>query len=154
MRIPLLLLCSLACTPTAPPAQEGAASTSPTQPAVQEITIGARGNLMAYDRGELRVRAGGSLRITFVNPAEATMAHNIVFVQAGQTQIVAEQCTDEGSLRPDAEALKKVLGQSETIQPGKRTVFAFETPPPGRYEYVCTVRGHSQTMRGWLIVDP
>ena len=109
---------------------------------------------MAYDQGELRVRAGGRLRVTFVNPAEATMDHNIVFVLAGQTQIVAEQCTDEGSLKPKAEALKQVLAQSETIGPGKSTVVEFETPAPGRYEYVCTVRGHSQTMRGWLIVEP
>jgi len=154
MRLCFLLLLSIACTPTVPPAAEPKPAKAPDEPAIQEITIGARGNLMAYDQGELRVRKGGTLRITFVNPAEATMDHNIVFVQAGQTQVVAEQCTDEGSLLPNAEALKKVLGQSQTIQPGKSTVFEFETPAPGRYEYVCTVRGHSQTMRGWLIVEP
>jgi len=109
---------------------------------------------MVFDQGELKVQAGGKIRVTFVNPAEATMNHNIVFVQAGQTQLVAEQCTDEGSLKPDLKALKEVIAQTPTIGPGERAVVEFETPPPGRYEYVCTVRGHSQTMRGWLIVSP
>ena len=148
------LLCCLSCS--APPADPSPPATSVTQaePKIQELTIAARGNLMAFDQGELRARAGGKIRLTFSNPKNASMNHNIFIVQAGNSQAVAEQCSAEGLVEPNAEALKSIIAHSETIGPGQKTTIEFETPPPGRYEYVCTVRGHSQTMRGWLIVEP
>lgn len=149
-----VILVFAACSSEPPKSAPVPAKEAPKAPTVQDLKISAQGALMLYDKGQLKVRAGGKIRLTLVNPPESKMEHNIVFVRPGKADAVAEQCAEEGSLKPDAEALKEVIAQSETIQPGTTTTLEFDSPPAGRYEYVCTVRGHSQTMRGWLIVEP
>ena len=40
------------------------------------------------------------------------------------------------------------------LDPGKKTIVYFNAPKePGRYTYLCTFPGHSQLMRGVLVVD-
>jgi len=45
-----------------------------------------------------------------------------------------------------------VIAASDLAMPGETVVLEFKAPDKGNYEYLCTYPGHSEIMRGYLIV--
>ena len=121
-----------------------------------EFTIGAVGNTMAemkFDVENITVDEGSWIRITLVNEGiDIAMQHNIVFIKYGARKEIATQAIDAG---PDMKYVPNndnVIASSDLAMPGETVVLEFKAPPKGNYEYVCTYPGHSEIMRGYLIV--
>jgi len=121
-----------------------------------EFTIGAVGNTMAemkFDVENITVDEGSWIRITLVNEGiDIAMQHNIVFIKYGTRKEIATQAIDAG---PDMKYVPNndnVVAASDLAMPGETVVLEFKAPPKGNYEYVCTYPGHSEIMRGYLIV--
>jgi azurin len=117
---------------------------------------------MRYDTPRLVVEAGKPFEVIFENVD--VMPHNIVFVQPGTRQAVAEavqtmppnKLDKEGRAYVPGDAKKpdaRVLGASKLLEPGKKDTLKLKAPgKEGEYEYVCTFPGHWLIMFGKMIV--
>ena len=115
----------------AEPAKEGAAATD-----VQELTIESVDNQMAYNKKELKVKAGGTVKITLVNKATSeAMKHNIVIVKKGTSMKVGQAAISTMGVPPKT---ADVIAASDIAGPGKTVTVTFPTPAAGEYEFVCT----------------
>ncbi|MES2571751.1 MAG: plastocyanin/azurin family copper-binding protein, partial [Verrucomicrobiota bacterium] len=113
---------------------------------------------MRYDTPRLVVEAGKPLEIIFENPD--FMPHNLVLVQPGARQAVAEavqthkpdQFDNRGRAYVPAND-PKVLAATRLVEAGQGEKLQFTAPTKeGEYEYVCTFPGHSTIMWGTLVV--
>ncbi|MDB6152532.1 MAG: dehydrogenase [Chthoniobacteraceae bacterium] len=113
---------------------------------------------MRYDTPRMVVEAGKPFEVIFENVD--MMPHNLVFVEPGTRQSVAEAAQ---TMKPDAldkegrayipAKDKRVLDASKLIEAGQKEVLKLNAPKTeGDYEYVCTFPGHSVLMFGQLIV--
>ena len=110
---------------------------------------------MQYDLVEFHVPSGKSVELTFFNPD--FMPHNIVFVEPGATDAVAEEALKlgaEGFNRAFVPDDARIIAASGLVDYGKEEVLSFQAPAiPGKYEFVCTFPGHHLMMRGYMIVE-
>ncbi|SDL16011.1 azurin [Catalinimonas alkaloidigena] len=120
------------------------------------ITVRAIGNNMAemdYDQEEITVPAGAEVTVTLVNEAtDASMVHNIVFVEKGKMEGIARagiQAGQENDWVPDNPV---VIAHTKLAKPGESVTVTFTAPAAGEYEFVCTYPGHWQKMNGKFIV--
>ena len=124
---------------------------------VNEFTIKAVGNTMqemAFDIKALEVKAGSTVKITLVNEGiDASMIHNIVFVQMGTRQEVAMACVAAGPDKQFVAANPNIIAASGLANPQDTIQLEFIAPAKGSYEYLCTYPGHSDMMKGWLYVE-
>ena len=141
-------------TPAAAPAAEEAA---PAADGVVEITLTGN-DLMQYDKTELSVPAGSTVRLTFSHVGQldkTAMGHNFVLLKPGTTledfATKAMQFADTDYL-PEAE-MGNVIAHTEMLGGGESTTIEFEAPEAGTYEYLCTFPGHFAMMRGVLTVE-
>ena len=87
------------------------------------------------------------------------MPHNFVLVAKGAEEKIGELSAKmvadpDGYARHYVPEVPEVLCYSRMLDPGKKTIVYFNAPKePGRYTYLCTFPGHSQLMRGVLVVD-
>jgi len=113
---------------------------------------------MKYDVSRIVVEAGKPFEVIFENPD--AMAHNIVFVQPGARQEIAEAAQ---TMKPDELDHKgrayipkdssRILASSKLIEPGQKETLKMKAPDTeGVYEYVCTFPGHWMIMWGQLVV--
>ncbi len=114
---------------------------------------------MRYDTPRLVVEAGKSFEVIFENVD--AMAHNIVFVQPGTRQLVAEsvqtmqpaQRDKQGRAYVPEKGDRRILDASHLLEPGQKETLKLTAPKTeGEYEYVCTFPGHWAIMWGKLIV--
>ncbi len=117
---------------------------------------------MRYDTPRIVVEAGKPFEVIFENAD--MMPHNILFVQPGTRQKIAEEVQtmkpdkldkQERSYMPgDGKKLDtRVLGASRLIEPGQKETLKLTAPKQeGDYEYVCTFPGHWMIMFGKLVV--
>ena len=118
---------------------------------IQEVSIESVENQMAYNKKEIRVKAGGTVRITLINKATSeAMKHNIVIVKKGTSMKVGQAAINTMGVPPKT---GDVLAASEIAGPGQTVTVRFTTPPPGEYEFVCTFPGHFAMMKGAFIVE-
>ncbi len=113
---------------------------------------------MRYDNNQIVVEAGKPFEIIFENVD--AMAHNLVIVEPGARQAVAEsvqvnkpdQLDKKGrAYVPDKD--KRVLDATRLVEPGQKETLKVTAPKnEGEYEYVCTYPGHWQIMWGKIIV--
>lgn len=124
---------------------------------VYEFTIKAVGNTMqemAFDTKVLEVKAGSKVKITLVNEGiDASMIHNIVFVNSGTRQEVAMACVAAGPDKKFIAENPNIIAASDLANPESSIVLEFTAPPKGDYEFLCTYPGHSEMMKGWLYVE-
>lgn len=113
---------------------------------------------LQFEQRELRAVAGEYLALVFENPDD--MPHNWVLTEIGTADAVAS-LADRMIAQPDAFARHYVpestdiLCHSRLMLPHTRTTLYFNAPTkPGRYPYLCTFPGHTQIMRGVLVVEP
>lgn len=115
------------------------------------------GNALNYVQKELRAKAGRAVALTFENPD--VMPHNWVLVQPGAEEKVGAAAAlmvslPDGADRHYVPDSPDVIVHSRLLDPGKQTTLYFTAPKvPGRYPYLCSFPGHSQLMRGVLVVE-
>ncbi|MEO7319538.1 MAG: plastocyanin/azurin family copper-binding protein, partial [Chthoniobacteraceae bacterium] len=113
---------------------------------------------MRYDTARLVVEVGKPLEVILENTD--AMPHNIVFVQPGSRQEVAEAAQN---MKPDAldkqgrafipKDHPKIIAASKLVEPDQKETLKIKAPATeGEYEYVCTLPGHWAIMWGKLIV--
>ena len=108
---------------TGQPTASGSTGGAPSGATVQ-ITIGTDTAAdLKFDPGELTVKAGADVRVTFEN--RATVPHNLTF----QAPIN--------------------VASAAVVDPGTSATLQFTTPEPGEYAFVCTIH---PGMGGKLIV--
>ena len=164
------------CTATSPQpaskrsvaAQPVAARSEPQQPgtsdvvdaSVTRVSIGSIHGQLRYDKVFFAVKPGANVEISLVNTDE--MLHNWVLCKTGEgvTQQVADAAVALGAnafeqdLVPDSEL---VIAHTKLAYPEKTVTLTFKAPTEeADYPYICTVPGHSLTMRGVMRVtqDP
>jgi len=139
----------------------GSAVTLHSAEPVEEITITADKVQFLYDVKEFTVKAGTTVKITLVNPADSVtrQPHNILIVKPGTKDAVG-MAANAGMTDPEFLTTKQavpesddILFHSELIQAGEQTVLEFEAPSePGDYPYLCTYPGHWAIMNGVMHV--
>jgi azurin len=108
---------------------------------------------LKFDKTEITIKAGAKVKLTFNNPDD--MLHNLLIVKGGSIDQVAKAAQGLGlsgyekAYVPDLEV---VIYHTTLLQPNSADVIYFIAPPAGQYEFVCTVPGHSASMRGILKV--
>ena len=118
---------------------------------MQELTIESVDNQMAYNKKELKVKAGGTVKITLVNKATSeAMKHNIVIVKKGTSMKVGQAAISTMGVPPKT---ADVIAASDIAGPGKTVTVTFPTPAAGEYGIVCTFPGHFAMMKGAFIVE-
>lgn len=122
-----------------------------------ELELGVTPNVLEFDKEELRVKAGQTVRIIFDNTGN--MEHNVLFVTPGSIERIgalADKMTSSSQGReqqytPDS---PDVLANTPILQPGESYELTFTVPSePGEYGFVCTIPGHWRSMQGTLIVE-
>lgn len=94
-----------------------------------------------YDPDSVSVAAGAPVTVTFNN--EGVLEHNWLLISSRTDPTAATEA--------DA-----IAGATSGVQPaGESETFSFTAPPPGTYQYVCTVPGHAAGgMVGEFTVTP
>ena len=113
---------------------------------------------LRYDTTRIVVEAGKPFQVIFENPD--AMPHNLVFVQPGTLQAVAEavQANPPDKLDSQGRAYvpdkdSRVLGATKLVDPGQKETLSMTAPgKEGVYEFVCTFPGHWAIMQGKLVV--
>ncbi|QDT11698.1 PVC-type heme-binding CxxCH protein [Planctomycetes bacterium K23_9] len=142
-------------SPSAPDAQFD------QQDDLAKFTISCLPEVMKYDREQIAVKTGQSVKIVFTNP-DAT-DHNMVFVRPGALEEVGmaanEMARDPKNANSDfipRSKRKLIMHASKMIGPTRKSkvhVFRFKAPKePGIYPYVCTFPGHWIVMKGIMVV--
>lgn len=115
------------------------------------------GSALNYQQRELKAEAGRAVALTFENPD--IMPHNWVLVRPGSEERVGTAAAlmvslPDGMERHYVPESPDVLIHTRILEPGKKTTIYFNAPKePGRYPYLCSFPGHSQLMRGVLVVE-
>jgi len=115
------------------------------------------GSALNYLQKELKAKAGRAVALTFENPD--VMPHNWVLVKTGSEERVGMAAAlmvslPDGMERHYVPESPDVLVHTRILDPGKKTTIYFTAPKePGRYPYLCSFPGHSQLMRGVLVVE-
>ena len=123
-----------------------------------ELELGVIPNVLEFDKDELRVKAGETVRVTFTNTGN--MEHNLLFINPGTIQEIGAMAdkmitSSEGRDKNYVPETPDVIASTEIIQPGESVQITFEVPSePGEYQFVCTIPGHWRSMQGTLIVEP
>jgi uncharacterized cupredoxin-like copper-binding protein len=117
-----------------------AACTSPTpapvQPMTPTFTLTARD--LSFTPGEIVLRAGAPVRLTFVN--EGVLEHDVTIVGLNANgQVVDAHGKEAGH------SMGKQLPGTVHLSAhrGERATAEF-TPAPGTYEFACTIAGHKE----------
>ena len=121
------------------------------------LTLKATGNTMAdmgYDKKELRVKQGSTVKLTFSNDGtDPSMVHNFVLIEEGTADKVGPAGMKAGLENNFIPKMKEVLVFTKMIQPKGKTEITFPAPDKGTYDYICTYPGHYQKMNGKFIVE-
>ena len=111
---------------------------------------------MRFDRQTLTAPAGAKIALHVINNDPAKLMHNFALVAPGALDKVIKASL---TLGPQAIELNyvppipEVLAATSQIAPGRKYILYFQAPSqPGQYPYVCTYPGHTQLMRGTLIL--
>lgn len=114
---------------------------------------------MQFDKKELKVKAGQTIKLTFKHVGKlpkTAMGHNFVLLQQG-TDVAAF-----GSLAAQArdtdyipkEETSSVLAHTKLLGGGESDTITFVAPKKkGTYPYICSFPGHYALMQGKFIVE-
>jgi putative membrane-bound dehydrogenase-like protein len=152
---PLLSLRRLAGPP---PAAVVSLAAGASAPAAATVRIGVASGKLRFDRATVTAKAGQPLEIVFTNTAR-DVPHNLVIFDriapAKVDQLLAGMLRDpKMASRGFVPESPSVLQRTPLLVPQDSTRLSFTAPAkPGNYPYVCSVPGHSPTMRGTLRVE-
>jgi azurin len=144
------MVASLTCALAAQAAPEGFEAVD------HEIELGVLPGQLRFDKEALAVTPGSKVKLTLVNTD--AMQHNFVLCKrgAGVTAKVAAATLQLGAKASEMHyvpELDEVLESTKAIFLDQRDTIWFRAPEvAGDYPYVCTLPGHSFTMKGVLHV--
>jgi len=123
----------------------------PGDPAKVTRTIELNAMDIAWDRKEIRVKRGETVRFVLVNTGELT--HELTIgdaeAQAKHRAQMAKMSGDPAAMGADHDHPNAVAAAA-----GKRAELVWRFAGPGRFEFACNVLGHAeQGMKGVLIVE-
>lgn len=121
-----------------------------------ELSVGTKGNELAFEPGTLKVRAGQEIQLTFTNRADpgSSLQHNWILVKPGAKDEVVSHAIRAGSGKNFVPDSPLVLAATRLLGPGQSQTLRFQAPDePGSYPYFCSVPGHSQLLQGTLTVE-
>jgi len=141
-----------------PEPQSANAATALNTLSIRMIVLQTVKDQLRYDTAEIEVERGKPFELTFENTD--AMPHNVVFVQPGTFQAVAEAVQTQAPDKLDAQGRAyvpandpRVFAATKLVEPGKQETLRIVAPAkPGTYEYVCTFPGHWAVMHGKLVV--
>jgi azurin len=116
------------------------------------------GNPMAYDTTSLTVKAGGHVKITFLNQSAVPLPHNLCICQPGSKDAMMAEInkfmTDPTAAAKDyIPDTSLILWHTKLVQPGQAQTIDFIAPAAGDYPYLCTFPGHAIIMNGVMKVE-
>jgi azurin/glucose/arabinose dehydrogenase len=125
---------------------------------VSVFVIKAVREQLRFDTTRLVVEPGKAFEVILENPDQ--IPHNIVFVQPGTVQAVAEAVQAQAPDKLDSQGRSyvpendpRVFAASKMLEAGEKETLTITAPgEEGTYEYVCTFPGHWAVMQGKLIV--
>jgi len=111
---------------------------------------------MQFDRKKFSVISGTRVKLIFKNIGK-NMKHNLVILKKGKKATNWGQTVFNkgGNLKNNfvPDSLKEdVIAHTKILEPGKSEIIIFDAPKIGIYEYVCTLPGHFDKMKGKMIV--
>ncbi|MDB4107322.1 plastocyanin/azurin family copper-binding protein [Bacteroidia bacterium] len=116
---------------------------------IQIIATGANMSEMKFDVKAIRVPANKEITVALKNEStDATMPHNIVFIQKGTANDVGQgglHHKENSYVNPED---KNVIAHSPLAQIDEIVYFTFTTPAIGDYEFICSYPGHWGMMKG------
>lgn len=123
---------------------------------VTEVSL-AGTDQMQFDKNEIRVKAGQTVRLTFTHTgqmAENVMGHNFVLLEQG-TDI--NEFGQKAATAADSDYIPEntdqVIAHTEIIGGGESTTIEFKAPEAGTYDFICSFPGHYALMKGKFIVE-
>jgi hypothetical protein len=123
---------------------------------VVELSIAAIGANMAemkYDKSNLEVASGSTVKLTFESKAtDPAMPHNWILIRKGNLDRIARKGMEAGADKSYVPSDDDILVASKLLGPNEKQVLTFPAPPAGEYQFVCTYPGHSMMMQGVFIV--
>ena len=121
---------------------------------IRIVALGANMSEMKFDIKSLKVPANKKLTIALVNEStDATMPHNIVFIQEGTANAVGQsglKYKENAYVNPEDE---NVIAHSLLVQIGETAYFTFTTPAAGDYQFICSYPGHWGMMKGKFVTE-
>ncbi len=125
---------------------------------VKTFTIKTVREQLRYDTPRLVVEAGKPFEIIFEN--DDAMPHNLVFVQPGTMQAIAEAVQTQPPTKLDSKGRAytlendpRIIDASKLVEAGQKETLKLTAPTKeGTYQYVCTFPGHWAIMKGEMIV--
>lgn len=121
-----------------------------------ELSLGTKGNELAFDQAGLRARAGQPIQLTFTNRADqgSGLQHNWVLVKHGAKDEVVTLAIQAGAGKGYVPESPLVLAATRLLGPGESQTLRFQAPDqPGDYPYFCSVPGHAKLLQGTLTVE-
>lgn len=132
-----------------------------TQAEDAEVTITADKIQLAYDTKEFTVKAGQTVKLKFINPADSQnlQPHNLILIKPGKLGAMIATVNDPSKLSdpnwinnpvPESE---DILHHTKLLKPGEEEVLEFTAPAEaGDYPFLCTYIGHAAIMNGTMKV--
>ena len=118
------------------------------------VAMGKNMSEMKFNKKVIRVPSEKNITVALTNEStDATMPHNIVFIQKGYANDVGQgglSHKNNAYVNPNDE---NVIAHSGLTQIGETTYFSFKTPKPGNYEFICSYPGHWGLMKGEFITE-
>ena len=124
---------------------------------VVEIRISGN-DQMRFDKEELRVEAGQTVRLTLEHTGQlpvTAMGHNVVILAQGtDVNDFGQAAAQAGSndYIPQGRD-NEIIAHTEMIGGGQTTTIEFQAPEAGTYTFICSFPGHYIQMQGRFIVE-
>jgi azurin len=124
---------------------------------ITEVSLTATGNTMTemkFDKKEIRVPAGCTVKLSLINQStDTSMQHNFVLIEKDAVEKVGIEGVKAGVANNFVPDLPEVLVASRITMPGESLIMSFPAPPTGEYKFICTYPGHYQMMQGSFVVE-
>ncbi|MBS1491358.1 MAG: azurin [Bacteroidetes bacterium] len=135
-----------------------AENTAPAQNSNEAIIAISAGDDMKYDRTEIKVKEGQTVKLTLTHIGKApvaTMGHNFVLLAQG---VSPDNFSREAVNAKDNDYIPKgmekdVIAHTKTIGGGETASVEFKAPSKGTYDFLCSFPGHFVMMKGKFIVE-
>ena len=115
-------------------------------------------DMMQFDKNLLRVKAGETVTVRFVNVGELpkeSMGHNFIVLKPG-TDVAAfggEAIKAVNNEYIPATFTSSIVAHTRLLGPGEEEVIEFVLDAPGVYPYLCSFPGHYGIMQGQIVAE-
>ncbi|MCL4504633.1 MAG: plastocyanin/azurin family copper-binding protein [Chloroflexi bacterium] len=131
----------------------GGAAAATAVPSGPPVTFDlSSGDSIEFSNNKLEAAAGSKITVNLTNKS-ANSTFNWVLAKPGKMLAVVTNASTEtdanGYLKPND---ANVIAHTELVKPGQKGSVTFDAPPPGEYQFFCTVPGYYTRMNGTLTI--